>query len=314
VDHPLAYSNGPYCTYATDPAELAGTAGASEAFYANVSQGYFDVLGVPFVAGADFAAESPEDGVLPAIINASMAEKLWPGQDPMNRSLFVHYPDAGKTDPPMQVVVRGVVQDFQANGPRARSNDAIFTPFLNRRMVWSTAFFYVRDRAGVPSFRAVNDAVHRADSRLALYFPATIKQQIDSQLSSLHMTADLTTIFSVAAVLLCVIGVYSLTVAQVLQSSREFGIRMALGAESGRLWRDFTRGHFATALIGVALGLFGASQAVRMLGAMLYGVDPRSAATYASVALAILLVAVLACIPSLFRLKRINPADCLRSL
>ena len=89
---------------------------------------------------------------------------------------------------------------------------------------------------------------------------------------------------------------------------------VALGAESGRLWRDFTRGHFATALIGVAIGLIGASQAVRVLGAMLYGVDPRSTATYASVAFTILFVAALACIPSLFRLKRINPADCLRSL
>jgi ABC-type antimicrobial peptide transport system permease subunit len=166
----------------------------------------------------------------------------------------------------------------------------------------------------VPSFRAVNDAVHRADSRLAVYYMATVKQQIDLQLSSLRMTTDLTALFSGAAVFLCVIGVYSLTVAQVLQSSREFGIRMALGAESGRLWRDFTRGHLVTALIGVALGLVGASQAVRVLGALLYGVDPHSAATYLVVALTILLVAALACIPSLFRLKRINPADCLRSL
>jgi len=316
VDHPLAYSNGPYCTYATDPMALAGGSGTGEAYYADASQGYFDVLGVPFIAGADFPEESPEGGVTAAIINASLARKLWPGLDPMNRTFFVRYPqpDADKTDPPLQVEVRGVVQDFQANGPRARSNDAIFTPFLKRRGVWATAIFYVRDHAGVPTFRAVNDAVHRADSRLAVYFPATIKQQIDLQLSSLHMTTDLTTVFSVAAVLLCAVGVYSLTVAQVLQSSREFGIRMALGAESQRLWRDFTRGHLATALVGVALGLVGASQVVRVLGTMLFGVDPHSVMTYAGVALAILIVAVLACIPSLFRLKRINPADCLRSL
>src|SRR6185295_16578893 len=108
-----------------------------------------------------------------------------------------------------------------------------------------------------------------------------------------------------AAVLLCAIGVYSLTVAQVLQSSREFGIRMALGAEPRRLWRDFTRGHLLAALTGVALGLIGASQVVRVLGALLYGVDPHSVVTYAGVALTILLVAALACIPSLFRLKRI---------
>jgi predicted permease len=314
IDHPLAYSVGPYCAYATDPAALAGGAVPAEAYYADASQGYFDVLGVPFVAGADFPEESPDEAVLPAIINASLANRLWPGQDPMNRALFVRYPTADKTDPPTPLVVRGVVQDFQASGPRARTNDAIFAPYTKRRQVWANAIFYVRDRAGVPSFRAVNDAVHRADSRLAVYYVATIKQQIDLQLSSLRMTTDLTALFSGAAVLLCVIGVYSLTVAQVLQSSREFGIRMALGAEPKRLWRDFTRGHLLTAVVGVALGLLGASQVGRVLGALLYGVDPRGAATYVGVAIAILLVAALACIPSLFRLKRINPADCLRSL
>ena len=128
------------------------------------------------------------------------------------------------------------------------------------------------------------------------------------------MTTGLTTLFAIAAVLLCAIGIYSLTVAQVLQSSREFGIRMALGADSGRLWRDFSRGHLVAALVGVGLGLLGASQVVRVLGALLYGVDAHSVVTYAGVALAILVVAILACIPSLFRLKRINPADCLRSL
>jgi ABC-type antimicrobial peptide transport system permease subunit len=68
------------------------------------------------------------------------------------------------------------------------------------------------------------------------------------------------------------------------------------------------------AIIGVGLGLVGATQVVRVLGSLLYGVDPRSFPTYAVVALTILAVATLACVPSLFRLKRINPADCLRSL
>ncbi len=97
---------------------------------------------------------------------------------------------------------------------------------------------------------------------MAVYFPSTIKRQIDLMLNSVRMTADLTTVFAFAAVLLGAIGVYSLTVTQVLQSAREFGIRMALGAEPQRLWRDFTRGHLLTVLIGVILGLVGASQAV----------------------------------------------------
>jgi len=246
------------------------------------------------------------------VINASLAAKLWPGQDPLQRVLYVRYAWMKPTDPPRRLVISGVVRDFQASGPLAMCNDGIFTSYKHH--VGSSVFLFVRDRSGLPTVRSLTDAVHRGESGESLYFPSTIKHQITLVLSSIRMTSDLTTVFAAAAVLLCAIGVYSLTVAQVLQSSREFGIRMALGAEPKRLWRDFTRGHLVAALAGVVIGLLGASQVVRVLGALLYGVDPHSIPTYAGVALTILLVAALACIPSLFRLKRINPADCLRSL
>lgn len=314
VDNPSGYSNGPYCAYAADPGALTGEHQQGEAFEANVTDRYFEVLGVPFVAGEDFAPDMPDDGPEEAIITESLAQKLWPGQDPLRRALYVRYRWTKPAEPPAQRVVRGVVRDFQANGPRGRTNDSIFTAYRKSEGSGATVVAYVRDRGGLATFRSINAAVHRGEPRVAVYFPSTIKRQIDLMLNSVRMTADLTTVFALAAVLLCAIGVYSLTVTQVLQSSQEFGIRMALGAEPGRLWADFTRGHLLTVLLGVALGVVGASQAVRVLGTLLHGVDPRSAATYAGVALAIFAVAALACIPSLFRLRRINPADCLRTL
>ena len=306
------YSWAPSVNYALDPAAFSRHAELGVAFGTRVSEGYFDALAVPFVAGRMFPREPPENGPHYAVITAALAQKIWPGENPVQRTFYVRQPRMKPTDPPEKLIVSGVVRDFQASGPLAKSNDGIFVPIYS--MLPGRVFLLVRDRNGLPSVQSLTDAVHRAVPGEALYFPSTIKAQIDLQLSSLRMTTDLTTIFSVAAVLLCAIGVYSLTVAQVLQSSREFGIRMALGAEPGRLWRYFARGHLVTALIGVAIGLVAASQVVRVLGALLYGVDPHGAATYLGVALAILLVAALACIPSLFRLKRINPADCLRSL
>lgn len=314
VDNPTGYSNGPYCSYATDPKALAGDAKQGEAFAATVTDRYFAVLRVPFVAGEDFRAEVPAGAPDEAIINASLAQKLWPGQDPLQRALYVRYKDMKPTDPPVRLVVRGVVRDFQPNGPRAKTNDAIFQGYRPADGAGATLVLYARDHGGMPTFRSINDATHRAEPRVAVYFASTIKRQIDLMLNSVRMTADLTTVFALAAVLLGAIGVYSLTVTQVLQSAREFGIRMALGAEPRRLWRDFTRGHLLTVLIGVVLGVVGASQAVRVLGAMLVGVDPHSLLTYVAVAVGILFVATLACLPSLRRLKRINPSECLRSL
>ncbi len=314
ADNPSGYSNGPYCAYATDPGELTGDRKQGEAFESRVTERYFETLGVAFVAGEDFANDISEDGVREAIITESLGQKLWPGQDPLRRALYVRYRWMKPEEPPVQLSVRGVVRDFQANGPRARTNDSIFTAYRPTEGSGATVVAYVRDRGGVATFPSINEAVHRGEPRVAAYFPSTIKRQIDLMLNSVRMTADMTTVFALAAVLLCAIGVYSLTVTQVLQSAREFGIRMALGAEPTRLWADFTRGHLLTVLIGVLLGLGGASQVVRVLGSLLYGVNPHSMTTYTGVAAAIFLVAVLACVPSLFRLKRINPADCLRSL
>jgi len=314
AENPPGYSGGPYCRYALDPGAFDDGGEMGEAFFSRLSEGYFDTLAVPFLAGEDFPEESPDEGLPHAILNESLARRLWPGEDPLQRALYVRYPWMKETDPPQQLVVRGVVRDFQACGPRAKTNNAVFTAFTTKAGAGSAVSLYVRDRAGLPTFKSLNDAVHRAEPRVALYFPSTIKGQIDLLLSSMRMTTDLTTVFAMAALLLGAIGIYSLTVAQVLQSSRDFGIRMALGAEPRRLWTNFTRGHLLTVLIGVALGLAGAAQAVRVLGALLHGVNPHSVVTYTGVALAILAVAVLACVPSLFRLKRINPADCLRSL
>lgn len=320
VENPPGYSHGPFCTYALDPGAFAQHAELGEAYFTQTSVRYFDVLTVPFVAGKMYPRKDHAGGPVYCVINESLAAKLWPGQDVLQRVVYTRYPGMKETDPPVRLVVCGVVRDFQVTGPTAKTNDGIFTPFEEEpapdgRWVWSQGvFLVVRDKGGVPDFRSLSDAVHLADSRIVLYFPSTIKGQIDLMLSSMRMTKDLTAIFAAAAIMLCAIGVYSLTVAQVLQSSREFGIRMALGAEPKRLWRDFTRGHLVAALIGVALGLIGAWQVVRVLGALLYGVDPHSLPTYGGVALAILVVAALACIPSLFRLKRINPAECLRSL
>lgn|GEM_PF-1193103 len=314
VDNPPGYSNGPYCEYAFESAGFVEGEGLGSIYYSQVTEGYFETLDVPFLQGEPFKGDIPLEGQIHAVINDTLARRLWPDGNVLERRLFLRFSWMKETDFPIEVVVRGVVRDFQACGPTAKSNDAIFFPFSLEWGAGAGVHFVVRDRAGIPSARSLTDAIHRADPRTSLYYPSTIKGQIDLVLSSMHMTADLTTVFALAALLLGAIGVYSLTISQVLQSSREFGIRMALGAEPRQLWMGFTKGHMITALIGVAVGLIGASQLVRVLESLLFGIDPYNVATYAGVAFAILAVSALACLPSLFGLRRINPADCLRSL
>ena len=89
---------------------------------------------------------------------------------------------------------------------------------------------------------------------------------------------------------------------------------MALGAEPTTLWWCFSRTHLLNTLIGVGLGIIGATQLIRVLESLLFGVDAYGVSTYIVVAILILAVAAHACLPSLARLKKISPADCLRSL
>lgn len=314
VDNASGYGNGPYCAYALDPAAFAAHAELGQAFPARTSEGYFDAFDVPFLAGRMFARDArPVNGALPAVINQALAEKLWPHADPLQRTLYVRHPWMKDTDPTMKLVIVGVVRDFQPNGPTGKTNDCIVTPFQPNNTPGS-AFLLVRNRGGIPDARALSRAVHQTDARIVLSFPSTIAGQIELMLSSVRMTTDLTTLFAAAAVLLCAIGVYSLTVSQVLQSSREFGIRMALGGEPHRLWLRFSGHLVLNALLGVALGAVATLGLARILASLLHGVRPNHTLTYVAVAVVILAVALLACVPSLFRLKRINPAECLRSL
>lgn len=314
IDNALGYGNGPYCTYALDPAAFAAKAEIGEAFPGRVTEGFFDAMDVPFVAGQMFPRDArPVNGALPVVINVSLAQKLWPTEDPLQHVLYTRHTWMKEADPPMKLFVTGVVRDFQLNGPTAKNHDFILGPFQPSNTPGST-FLVVRDKGGIPDARALSRAVHRTDPQIVLSFPSTIAGQIELMLSSVRMTTDLTTLFAAAAVLLCAIGVYSLTVAQVLQSSREFGIRMALGGEPNKLWAQFSRGLMASAALGVSLGLVATVAVVRVLAALLHGVSRYHPPTYVAVAAAILAVAVLACVPSLFRLRKINPAECLRSL
>jgi ABC-type antimicrobial peptide transport system permease subunit len=212
----------------------------------------------------------------------------------------------------IRAVVRGVVRDYQAANPQKTNNDVIMLPF--RSWTPSTLFLVAGGLTALPSAKEITDTVWRVDPRVVPYFPDSIKHQIDMQLGFVRLTKNFTVFYALAAVFLCAVGVYTITVAQILQRNREFGIRMALGIEPDRLWRHFVRGHLGVTIIGIGLGLVLAFVTTQALQRMLYGVDAHDPLVFVSIATVILAVSVAACIPSRFRLQRIKPADCLRSV
>ena len=313
TDQPPGYSGQAASTrYARDLKTFDEGREDGRALAGCITEGFLDALNIPLVAGEPLPPTWKEGDPLYIILNQSLAARLWPQANPLGQALYVRFRWTEPKEPSVKVIVRGVARDFQAAGPQTTNNDFIYLQFAS----WTpnALFLVAGGRNALPSTKEINDAVWRVDPRVVPYFPDSIKHQIDMQLGFVRLTTRLTTIFAFAAVMLCAVGVYSITVSQVLQRNREFGIRLALGIEPVRLWLRFIRGHLGLAAAGVLIGLVAAYAAMHTLKTLLYGVAERDPVTFASVAVLILFVSALANIPSFFRLRRINPAECLRSL
>ncbi len=310
MSNPVGFSSAPGVFYAAKPEGLAEGKSEGGAFISAVTPDIFAVFGTSFLEGETFAREEKPGGPFYVVINHSLAAKLWPGQSALGRSFYGRGPDPKQ--PPIVCVVRGVVRDFQASGPKTKNNDFIY--YAIRGGMFSTAFLYARGVQTAPTGADIRGAAMKTDPRLAIYFPGTVQKTIETELSWVRLTTRLTLAYALTALLLCVVGVYTITVSQIWQLNREFGIRMALGIDPERLWSRFVRGHLAGIALAVVLGLGAATAVAHVLRTLLFGINERDPLTYVVAAAVILLVSALACIPSYFQLRRINPAECLRSL
>jgi putative ABC transport system permease protein len=310
MTNPVGFSGEADVFYAKSADGLLEGRSEGAVVSSSVTSNILSVFNLPLVAGESLSREEKIDGPLYALINQSLATRIWPAQEAVGRTLFIRNKDPKQK--PVPISIRGVFRDFQAAGPKAKINDVIYVSIKGG--MWSSSFLVARGQQALPSTEEIRSAAQRADPRLIVYFPGSVQTSIETELSSVRLTTRLSFVYAAAALVLCAVGVYSITVSQILQRSREFGIRMALGIDAQRLWERFTFGHLVTATIGVSLGLITAIGLVRLLQSLLYGVSGRDPIIFISVALIIVAVAVLACVPSLFRLRRINPADCLRSL
>ncbi|MBI5381165.1 MAG: ABC transporter permease [Opitutae bacterium] len=297
--------------YATQRDGLAEGRSEGSANQFLVTNAFFDLLRIPLIAGEGFRPDEPAEGPNYAVITRGLAEKLWPGKSALGRSFFVRVGTNLRTAP-QELIVKGVAADFRSGPAMGNRHDAVFTSILK-----SEAMFYdllVRGEQAPPSLEAVRETMRQTEPKIPLYFPNTYRGMLQDQLKMVELTSLLTLVYAVAAGLLCLVGVYSVTVSQLLQQKREYGIRLALGGPPFNLWLRFAGSYVANAVVGVAVGAGLASLCGPMLAALLYNVGQNDAAIFAIISLGIIGLSALACLPSLVRLLRIDPASCLRSL
>jgi putative ABC transport system permease protein len=305
------YENRPDSFYARTAGGLEGGGADGRAIHLIVSDEFFAALKIPFVHGTTFARGDAGDGVDAAIVTRGLAKRLWPGENPVGKELYFRkgYNVRASVRP---LVIHGVVEDIRSGGPMLREHDTVFTHMSRESQLFY--FLLVRGDQALPEEAGLRAAAADVDSRLPLYFGAPFARQLAVGMQVVHLTTRLTLLFAFMAVLLCAVGVYSLTVSQLLERTREFGIRLAVGGDPWALWRPFLRGNLVAIGGGLGLGLGAAAVTSPFLATLLTDVTPWDLRAFAGATLVIVGASAAACVPSWRQLRRIDPAECLRTL
>jgi len=280
------------------------------AHYQMVNAKYFETLGIRLQRGRVFTEHDDAAATPVCIVNEELVRRYLKGMQPIGAHIRVQAMDMGGPKPVVREVV-GVVHQVKISGPAERNELEIYVPITQNP--WFAASIAVRT-AGDPLALApaVKAAIARVDSEQAVTRVRTMDEVAAQSTAQPRFRAQLVGSFGALALLLAAIGIFGVLAFSVSRRTREFGIRMALGARSADVLRMVMGIGLRIALTGIALGLAGAAALTRSLAALLYGVKPGDPVTFVVTPLVLAVVALLACAAPALRASRVDPAEALR--
>ena len=274
-----------------------------------VSADFFKALGTPLLRGRFFSIGDRPEAPLVAIINDAMARRSWPGQDPVGRRFTFGPRDS---DGPWFTVV-GVVGNMRRQGQEREALPQIFVSLAQNPPSRNVGLF-IRTSSEDPLAMAgaLRAAVRRVEKNAPIYGVAPLEQQLGSYLTQRRFQTSLLTGFSVVALLMAAVGIYGLIQYSIATRTQEIGLRMAIGAQAGDIFRMIIREGLMLSLTGVAIGLVGASWLGRAGSSLLFGVTASDPLTFATVSLLLTAVAIAACYFPARRAMKVDPIVALR--
>jgi macrolide transport system ATP-binding/permease protein len=270
--------------------------------YNEVGPDYFATMGIPLMSGREFTRADDEQAALVAVVNETMAAKYWRGRNPIGERVQVK----GRW---MQIV--GMAKDSKYQSVRESPKPFFYVP-LRQNFSRGAGLFIRTSLSRETMATALAREVHALDPDLALFEVITLQEQLERSTSPQMVAVTLVGVLGGLALLLAVIGLYGVMSYAVSQSTRELGLRMALGAGASNLLRLVLSRGLALTAGGVALGAAEALALTRLLGNLLYKVSPRDPLAFGS-ALAVMTIASLAaCFLPAWRATRTDPVRALR--
>ena len=303
---------------ATPPLDSQGEDKRPTVGYSYVSQNYFETLGIPVVNGRSFTAQEADAEDPVVVVSEATARRLWPGQDPIGKRLMIgslgaRPPFAGERVPfsPSSEVI-GVVRDVRSLFLNKVDDSYIYLPLSQSRQ-W-TSMLLIRTSGSAPSLLpGLGRTIRRVDANFPVVAaPLDWMVSFDPYFVISRIGGILSSIVGMLGLFLACLGVYGMVGYSVVERTQEIGIRMALGAQREQVLGLVLRQTARPMLLGTAIGIAVSAAISRLLSALLFGLHPRDAISFAGVSLLLIAVALLAGYLPARRAMRVDPMVALR--
>jgi predicted permease len=273
-----------------------------------IGGGFFRTLGTPLLRGRFFSAQDGPSAPRVAILNDMMARRLWPGSDPLGRRFKI---GAAEAEGPWCTVV-GIVGYMRRQGLENAPIPQMFEPLAENPSRLATLL--VKGSADDPRkmLGVLRAAVRRVDRHAPVYGATTLEERLGSYLTQRRFQTSLLIAFSAVALLMAAIGIYGLIHYSVTTRTHEIGIRLAVGAQAGHIFRMVLGEGLKLSLAGLTIGLVGAAWLGQAVSSLLFGVTATGPSTFIAVSPLLTAVAAAACYFPARRAMKVEPVAALR--
>ncbi len=277
-----------------------------EADFCVATEGYFQMLGIPLVRGRMFDQRDGASAPHVALISESLAHDRWPHQDPIGHTI-----EFGNMDGDLRLLtIVGIVGDTHEYGLDQPSRPTVYVNLFQRpRAVMTVTMLSDADTRSVSA--AAREIVRDLNPEIPTTFQ-TFQQVYSASLGSRQFNLILIGFFGITALLLAIAGVYGVMAYSVSRRTREFGVRVALGATSRDVLRLVLGQGLRTILMGVAIGIAASFALTQALSSLLFGVTATDPVTFGGMTLLLIAVALLACYIPARRATKVDPMVALR--
>jgi len=271
----------------------------------SVTPDYLKAAQITLREGRTFDTRDTRGGPQVCLINQTLANHYFPNENPIGKRIVQMLDTNG-----WEIV--GVYQDVKHHALQEPARSGILVPYAQRPLGYTVSIVLRASGDPLSLASSVSAAVRETDKDLPIAKMRTMESVVSSSIAQPRFRSMLLSLFGALAVALAAVGVYGVISFSVTQRTREFGIRMALGAQTGDVLRLVVREGMLLVAFGIGLGIAGALGLTRVIASLLFGVKPTDPVTFVAVAALLGGIGLLACVIPARRATKVDPMEALR--